>query len=130
MAITSMRSGKKRNAARPTGATKKPEDIRRIQNQVRNVILNGSVKMAERIVRSVHEEGSIGALKVLWETASLFPSGDAGVAATAEEPLAKALIEALELPTKEAEQDEESEDEADGDADVESEETEGDRVTG
>ena len=117
----------KKASPRATGVAKKTDEIRKIRNQVRNVILNGSVKMAERIVRTVNEEGSVSGLKFLWETAALFPSGSAEEDSTGEETLAKMILKALEMPTEPPSDDEEErneEDETNAEGDVESEEPE------
>jgi hypothetical protein len=104
---------------RITGIAKKPEEMQRARNQVVNLIVDSSVEMTQRVVRSVSERGSVPALRFLWEVAGMFPttpgSEDGG-----EEASAKALLEKLglygELPAGEA----------DPEGDVESEESQPD----
>jgi hypothetical protein len=142
--VEEMVKGKKKaaqkSAPRTTGVAKKSEEIGKIRNQVRNVILDQSTDMAKRIVRSVNEEGNVGALKFLWETARLFPTGDAEEESGGGESMAKMLLKALGLPTEPPSEEEEEhkqddheeEEETNGEGDVESEVigSSGDRVIG
>lgn len=124
MAKAKKRTSKKSAASRTTGVAKKPEEKRKIRNQVTNVILNNSVGMAQRVVRLVNEEGNINSLKFLWETARLFPTGDVEEEPDGGETLAKILLKALGLPTEPPSEDGEEREEANQEADVESEELE------
>jgi hypothetical protein len=121
-----MAKAKKKAGTKPAGTrrepkitsiAKKPEEMQRARNQVVNLIVDSSVEMTQRVVRSVSERGSVPALRFLWELAGLFPTtpssedGDEGASA-------KALLEKLglygELPVGEADREE---------GDVESEES-------
>lgn len=115
------RKTKKTKAPRATGAAKSPEEIRKIRNQIKNVILDGSVEMTKRIVRSVNEEGSANALKFLWETASLFPN-EAEEDSAEDESLAGILLKALQTPEEAPDDEEEEKAEGNEEGDVESEE--------
>jgi hypothetical protein len=119
----SKKSGGK-STGRTTAVAKKPEEIRKIRNQVTSVILNGSLAMTNRMVREVSEEGNISALKFLWETARLFPAGEAEEDPNSSDALAKSLLKALGLPTEPPSEDEEEAEETKPEADVESEEGE------
>jgi hypothetical protein len=110
------------SSGRTTGVAKKPEEIRKIRNQITNLILNGSVTMTNRVVREVSEEGNISGLKFLWETARLFPSGEAEEDPNSSDALAKSLLKALGLPMEPPSEDEEEMAEPKAEADVESEE--------
>ncbi len=114
--------GRGRRSVRTTGLAKKPEEVRRIRHQVTNVILDGSLDMTRRVVREVNEEGSVSALKFLWDTARLFPAGETEEESDGE-GLAKALLKALGFPTDPPNEDEEEKDESKREADVESEES-------
>ena len=121
-----MAKAKKRAVTKPagrkrepkiTGIAKKPEEMQRARNQVVNLIVDSSVEMTQRVVRSVSERGSVPALRFLWEVAGLFPT-TAGSEDGDEGASAKALLEKLglygELPAGEADPEE---------GDVESEES-------
>jgi hypothetical protein len=101
---------------RITGIAKKPEEMQSARNQVVNLIVDSSVEMTQRVVRSVSERGSVQALRFLWEVAGMFPTAP-GSEDGNEEASAKALLEKLglygELPAGEA----------DPEGDVESEES-------
>jgi len=120
-AKTKKRAGTKPAATRRepkiTGIAKKPEEMQSARNRVVNLIVDSSVEMTERVLRSVSERGSVQTLRFLWEIAGMFPVTPEAENIEQEEAT-KALLEKLglygELPP----------DEADADGDVESEETE------
>ena len=111
MAKKKIRTRKIAPPADPKAPSK--EDIQRVQNRVTNVILDGSVEMARRVVQTVAEGGQITALKFLWDVVGLFPPGERS---DEESPdtLAKILLERMGL------EDDESGEEGSGDTDVES----------
>jgi len=79
-----------------------------------NLIVDSSVEMTQRVVRSVSERGNVQALRFLWEMAAMFPTAsDDGD----EEAEARALLEKFGV----CEERDEGEGEAEGD--VESEES-------
>jgi hypothetical protein len=90
----------KKNVARTASVAKKPEEMQKVRNQVANVIVDGSVEMAKRVVRSVSEEGNINALKFLWEFANLFPTPETEEDPEEQETLAKILLKGLRLPAE------------------------------
>jgi len=59
---------------RITGIAKKPEEMQSARNQAVNLIVDSSVEMTQRVVRSVSERGSVPALRFLWEVAGMFPT--------------------------------------------------------
>lgn len=120
-----MTKAKKRAGTRPaatkprpkiTGVAKKPEEMQSARNQVANLIVDSSVEMTQRLVRSVSEQGSVPALRFLWEVAGMFPTAP-GSDENEQATSTKALLEKLglyeELPGNET----------DPDGDVESEES-------
>jgi hypothetical protein len=102
---------------RITGIAKKPEEMQSARNQVVNLIVDSSVEMTQRVVRSVSERGSVPALRFLWEMAGMFPTTPGSEDSEQEAVAAKSLLEKLglygELPGGEA----------DPEGDVESEES-------
>lgn len=90
------KSPAKAKAPAVTAVAKKPEEIQKVRNRVRNVIVDDSLEMAKRTVRSVKEGGSVTTLKYLWEVAGLFPAP--GLPDDGEEDsLAKTLLERMGL---------------------------------
>jgi hypothetical protein len=68
MAKAKKSKSRSRRAKRPqrvTAVPKKPEELQDARNQVKNMIVNASVDMTRRLVRSVTEGGSILALRFL-----------------------------------------------------------------
>ncbi|MBZ5548444.1 MAG: hypothetical protein LAO22_10910 [Acidobacteriia bacterium] len=120
MAKAKKRAGTKPAATKPrlkiTGVAKKPEEMQSARNQVANLIVDSSVEMTQRLVRSVSEQGSVPALRFLWEVAGMFPTAP-GSDENEQATSTKALLEKLglyeELPGNET----------DPDGDVESEES-------
>jgi len=100
-----------------TGAPKNPEELQDARNRVLNVIVDSSVDMTKRVVRSVNEKGNVSALRFLWEVSGMFPTS-ASDDVEEQESVAKSLIENLglyeEFPTIHGS-------EGDGKGDVESE---------
>jgi nitrogenase molybdenum-iron protein alpha/beta subunit len=91
-----LKSRTPKGAHEVTAVPKNPEELQDARNRVINVIVDSSVDMTKRVVRSVDEKGSVSALRFLWEVAGMFPtsaSGDAGE----QESVAKSLIEKLGL---------------------------------
>jgi len=86
------------------------------RNRVVNLIVDSSVDMTQRVVRSVSERGNVTALRFLWEVAGMFPTAPESEDSE-QEASAKALLEKLglyeELPGGEG----------DPEGDVESEES-------
>jgi len=99
-----------------TAVVKKPEEMQSARNQVVNLIVDSSVEMTQRVVRSVSERGNVPALRFLWEMAGLFPIAP-GSEDSEQEGATKSLLEKLGL-WKELRGDE-----ADPEGDVESEES-------
>jgi hypothetical protein len=102
---------------RITGVVKKPEEMQGARNRVVNLIVDSSVEMTQRVVRSVSDGGNVPALRFLWEVAGMFPTAP-GSEDGDEEATAKSLLEKLGL------YEELRKDEADPDGNVESEESE------
>ena len=102
---------------RITGVAKKPEEMQGARNRVVNLIVDSSVEMTQRVVRSVSDGGNVSALRFLWEVAGMFPAG-AGAEDGEQEATAKSLLERLGLC------EELRKDEAEPEGDVESEESE------
>jgi len=88
---------KKKGGSKPDSKARAPEEIQRVRNRVRNLIVDSSEEMANRVVQSVNEGGQVAALKYLWEVSGLFPDG-AEAESPEEESLAKMLMERLGLP--------------------------------
>lgn len=86
------RATAKRAATPADPKARSKEEIQRVQNKVTNVILDHSVDMATRVVQSVAEGGQITALKFLWQTAGLFPSGKPVEEDDSPDMLAKILL--------------------------------------
>lgn len=101
---------------RITGVAKKPEEIKGARNRVVNLIVDSSVEMTQRVVRSVSDGGNVPALRFLWEVAGMFPTAP-GSEDGEQEAAAKSVLEKLGL--YEALRG----DEADPEGDVESEES-------
>ncbi len=81
---------------RVTAVPKQPGELQNARNRVTNVIVDASVDMTKRVVRSVNERGSILALRFLWEIAGMFPApSESG--SEEQESVAKSLIEKLGL---------------------------------
>ena len=99
-----------------TGVAKKAEEMQSARNRVVNLIVDSSVDMTQRVVRSVSERGNVTALRFLWEVAGMFPTAPESEDSE-QEASAKALLEKLglyeELPGGEG----------DPEGDVESEES-------
>jgi len=93
MAKTKTRT--KKTAPPPDPKAKSKEEIQRLQNRVRNVIFDGSVEMAQRVVQSVTESGQIASLKFLWDVVGLFPEGEQDD--ESPDTLAKILLERMGL---------------------------------
>jgi hypothetical protein len=110
-------SRKPMEAHEVTAVPQSPEELQDARNRVMNVIVNASVDMTKRVVRSVSEKGNVSALRFLWEIAGMFPSSASGDVEE-QESVAKSLIEKLglyeEFPTIHGS-------EGDGKGDVESE---------
>jgi len=87
-------SGTKR-APKITGVAKKPEEMQHARNRVVNLIVDSSVEMTERVVRSVSDGGNVPALRFLWEVAGMFPNNPAED--SEEEASGRALLEKLGL---------------------------------
>ena len=100
MAKTKTRT--KKAAPPPDPKAKSKEEIQRVQNRVRNVILDGSVEMAQRVVQSVNESGQIASLKFLWDVVGLFPKGEQ-TEDESPDTLAKILLERMGLEDDDAE---------------------------
>ena len=86
--------------ARVTSVPKTAEELQKVRTKVKNLILDGSVEMTQRVVQSVTESGTMTSLKFLWEMAGLFPT--AGAEDDDEVPdgsFAKTLLERLGLPS-------------------------------
>ncbi len=93
------KSAAKKKTARVDSKKKSADEIQKVRNQVTNMILGSSEKMAERVIQSVTEGGQVAALKYLWEMSGLFPfeaNGDNGEA----DSLAKILLERMGLQEK------------------------------
>ncbi len=90
-----------------SGVPKTPEEIQDVRNQVVNLIVDESVVMAERVVRSVSERGNLQALKFLWEVAGMFPANEAAEEGS-EDEAANGLLEKLGLCGKPAAEGDES----------------------
>jgi len=119
MAKAKKRAGTKAATKREpkiTGIAKKPDEMQSARNRVVNLIVDNSVEMTRRVVRSVSERGSVPALRFLWEVAGLFPN-DPGSEDNEQEVSAKELLEKLGLYKDHAGE------EADPEGDVESEES-------
>ncbi len=103
-----------------SGLAKTAAEMQKARNQVVNLIVNASVEMTRRAVRSVSEQGTLSTLKFLWEVAGMFPatSGTEGNG----EAETKSVLKKLGL--WDGPDEDEAEDEADADGNVESEETE------
>jgi hypothetical protein len=93
---SSPKSRKRQELPRVTAVPKKPEELQNVRNQVANVIVNASVDMTKRVVRSVSEGGNVVALRFLWEIAGMFPASSPEGAGD-HESVAKSLIESLGL---------------------------------
>jgi hypothetical protein len=110
-------SRKPMEAHEVTAVPQSPEELQDARNRVINVIVNASVDMTKRVVRSVNEKGNVSALRFLWEIAGMFPTSASGNVEE-QESVAKSLIEKLglyeEFPTIHGS-------EGDGKGDVESE---------
>jgi hypothetical protein len=100
---------------RITGVVKKPEEMQGARNRVVNLIVDSSVEMTQRVVRSVSDGGNVPALRFLWEVAGMFPTAF-GAEDDEQEAAAKSVLEKLGLD------EEPREDEAEQEGDVESEE--------
>jgi hypothetical protein len=99
MAKAKKSRSKSRKAQASKGVTavpKKPDELQNARNRVTNVIVDASVDMTKRVVRSVNERGSVLALRFLWEIAGMFPTSAAG-GIEEQESVAKSLIEKLGL---------------------------------
>ena len=117
MAKAKKRAGARRKP-RVTGVAKNPEEIQKVRNRVVNLIVDKSVEMTERVVRSVSEHGNVTALRFLWQAAGMFPAGPGAEDEDEERGgVAQSLLEKLGL------YEEAPRDEADPDGDVESEES-------
>jgi hypothetical protein len=96
MATAKRKVVRKRAGTKPgpriTGIAKKPEEMERARNQVVNLIVDSSVEMTQRVVRSVSERGNVQALRFLWEMAGMFPTAPASDDGD-EEASARALLE-------------------------------------
>jgi hypothetical protein len=68
------RTGKKSDTPAADGKAKSKDEMQKVRNNVTNVIVDGSLEMAARVIQSVTEGGQITALKYLWEVSGLFPS--------------------------------------------------------
>lgn len=90
------KSPAKAKAAAVPAVAKKPEEIQRVRNKVMNLILDESLEMTRRSVRSVKEGGNVTSLKYLWEVAGLFPAPRA-CEGEDEGSLAKTLLERMGL---------------------------------
>ena len=101
---------------RITAVVKKPEEMQGARNRVVNLIVDSSVEMTQRVVRSVSDGGNVPALRFLWEVAGMFPTA-AESEDGEQEATAKSLLEKLGL------YEELRKDEADSEGDVESEES-------
>jgi hypothetical protein len=77
MAGKARKSGGSKRKPKVTGIAKKPQEVQKVRNQVVNLIVDESVGMAERVVRSGSERGNLSALKFLWEVAGMFPGDEA-----------------------------------------------------
>jgi hypothetical protein len=106
----------KKSEPPPDSRAKSTEEMQRVQNRVRNVILDNSVEMARRVVQSVTESGQITSLKFLWDMAGLFANKKAPEEESPD-TLAKILLERMGL-----DDDDPSDEGGHGDGDVESEE--------
>jgi hypothetical protein len=84
----------KKSAPASDCRAKSKEEIQKARNGVTNVIVDGSVEMAARVVQSVAEGGQITALKYLWEISGLFPS-EAEADDGEPDSLAKILLERM-----------------------------------
>ena len=90
------KSAAKKSTPRADCKAKSNEEIQKVRNKVRNVIVDSSVEMATRVVQSVSESGQAAALKYLWEVSGLFRAD--GEAESGEpDSLAKILLERLGL---------------------------------
>jgi hypothetical protein len=81
---------------RVTADPKKPDELQNARNRVTNVIVDASVDMTRRVVRSVNERGNVQALRFLWEIAGMFPAA-ATTASDERGSITKSLIESLGL---------------------------------
>ena len=90
------RSRKSQASKAVTAVPKKPDELQNARSRVTNVIVDASVDMTQRVVRSVNERGSVLALRFLWEIAGMFPASAAG-GVEEQESVAKSLIEKLGL---------------------------------
>ena len=79
-----------------SAAPKHPEELQDARNRVINVIVDSSVDMTKRVVRSVNENGNVSALRFLWELSRMFPTS-ASDDVEEQESVAKLLIEKLGL---------------------------------
>jgi hypothetical protein len=109
--------GGTKRGPRITGVVKKPEEMQDARNRVVNLIVDSSVEMTQRVVRSVSERGNVQALRFLWEVAGMFPA-DPSPEEGEQEAAAKSVLEKLGL------YEEHREDEAEAEGEVESEESE------
>ena len=99
-----------------TGIAKKPEEMQGARNRVVNLIVDSSVEMTQRVVRSVSDGGNVTALRFLWEVAGMFPTVSGSDDGEQEAAATKSLLEKLGL------YEELRGDKADPEGDVESEE--------
>jgi hypothetical protein len=99
-----------------TGIAKKPEEMQGARNRIVNLIVDSSVEMTQRVVRSVSDGGNVTALRFLWEVAGMFPTASGSDDREQEAAATKSLLEKLGL------YDELRGDKADPEGDVESEE--------
>jgi hypothetical protein len=90
------KSPSKTKAPPVTAVAKNAEEIQKMRNRVTNVIVDDSLEMAKRAVRSVKEGGNVTSLKYLWEVAGLFPAVRVGDDED-EDSLAKTLLERMGL---------------------------------
>jgi hypothetical protein len=88
--------GRSQSAKRVTADPKNPDELQNARNRVTNVIVDASVDMTRRVVRSVNERGNVQALRFLWEIAGMFPPA-ATTGGDDQGSMAKSLIESLGL---------------------------------
>ncbi|MGA7574807.1 MAG: hypothetical protein WCA97_12550 [Terriglobales bacterium] len=102
-----------------TPVAKNRDELQDARNRVRNVIVDGSVEMTRRAVRSVTERGDVVALRFLWEIAEMFPAaGDGG---DEQGQVARSLIQKLGLYDDfPIHHEDEDEDKGEGDVKLES----------